>query len=262
MNAKSLARFFYATVPGLAAIRFAAKDLAAPHFPKPEYQGVRQILVGGGLIIDIGANRGQSIGAFKRLAPKSEIVAFEPDALCVELLTSRFAHDPGIVIHPCALGANPSRITFFVPKYGRWNCDGMSAIDYEEATQWLRDPGRMFLFNEKKLSVKEHIVECRTLDSFGLAPAMIKLHAQGAEFDILKGSQQTIKQYMPALMTAFVSPAVDTLLRNWGYEPYDYRSGRFAPGIAARPRTFTWYLTRDHLRGRSAPASGDRRAVG
>lgn len=253
MNAKPLARYFYANMPGLAALRFAAKDLAAPYFPKPEYQGVRDTSVGNGLIVDIGANRGQSIGAFKRLAPQSKIAAFEPDALCVELLTSRFADDPRIVIYPCALGADPGRITFFVPKYGRWNCDGMSAVNYEAATQWLRDSGRMLFFDETKLSVKENVVECRTLDSFDMAPSMIKLHAQGAEFEILKGSQETIKQHLPALMIAFVSDAVDALLRSWTYQPYDYRSGHFVPGVAERPRTFTWYLTNDHLSRRSAP---------
>jgi FkbM family methyltransferase len=254
MNAKALARFLYANIPGLAAVRFAAKDLAAPYFAKPEFQGVPHLSIGNSLIVDIGANRGQSIEAFKRLAPASRIVAFEPEPRCAIQLESRYRRDPMVTAYGCALGAGSGVLTFFVPKYGQWDCDGMSATDYKEATEWLRDPGRMLLFNEAKLSVKEHPVECRTLDSFGLAPRLVKLHAQGAEFEILKGSQATVEQHRPALMLAFASTAVDALLCSWRYRPYDYRNGYFTPGIAARPRTFTWYLTDDHLS--HAPVSG------
>jgi hypothetical protein len=105
----------------------------------------------------------------------------------------------------------------------------------------------MLYFDEKKLSVQEHSVECRTLDSFDLAPCIVKLHAQGAEFDILKGSQATIEKHSPALMAAFPTPAVNDLLGSWHYRPYDFQNGSFRDGIACRSRTFTWYLLEDHL---------------
>lgn len=248
MNAKALARFLYASVPGVAAVRFAAKDLAAPFFSKPEFLGVPHLSGTPGLIVDIGANRGQSIEAFRRLAPASNIVAFEPEPRSAVQLQARYRGDSSVTVHGCALGASPGGITFFVPKYGWWNCDGMSATDYKTATEWLRDPGRMLRFDEKKLTVAEHFVECRTLDSFGLAPYLLKVHAQGAEFDIFKGAQTTIEQHRPALMTAFPSPEVDELLGSWAYRPHDYRDGCFRAGMAKRPRTFTWYLTEEHLK--------------
>ena len=200
-----------------------------------------------GLIVDIGANRGQSIEAFKRLAPDSTIVAFEPEPRSAVQLQMRHRRDSHLTVHGCALGSSSGALTFFVPKYGWWNCDGMSATDYRAATEWLRDPGRMLRFDESKLTVAEHVVECRTLDSFRLAPYLLKVHAQGAELDILKGSQATIERHRPALMTAFPSPEVDELLAGWAYRPHDYRDGCFAAGMAGRPRTFTWYLTEDHL---------------
>jgi FkbM family methyltransferase len=247
MNAKALARFLYASIPGLAAVRFAAKDFASSYLSKPEFQGVPHLSIGSGLIVDIGANRGQSIEAFRRLAPASHIVAFEPEPRCAARLESRYRRNPAITSYGYALGAASGVLTFYMPKYGRWDCDGMSATDYEAATEWLRDPGRMLVFNEDKLSVEEHPVKCSTLDTFGLAPHLVKLHAQGAEFDILMGAETTIAQHRPALMLAFASPAVDALLGSWRYRPHDYRSGRFTPGIAKQPRTFTWYLTDDHL---------------
>jgi FkbM family methyltransferase len=246
MNTKAIARFFYANVPGVASARFAVKDLLAPHFRKPEYEGVLKLSVGSGLIVDIGANRGQSIAAFKKLEPRSTIAAFEPERKSAERLIARYQDDETVTIHSRALGEQPGTITFFVPSYGRWDCDGMSATDRAEAVEWLRDPGRMYRFNETKLIVNNYPVECRTLDSYNMSPRLIKMHAQGAELAILKGARQTIRQHRPALMCAFPTPEVTGLLAEWGYQPYSYSKGRFTPGMAARSITFTWYLIEDH----------------
>jgi FkbM family methyltransferase len=200
------------------------------------------------LIVDVGANRGQSIAAFRKFAPDCHIVAFEPEPRSAARLTSQFRRDHTITIHDCALGQQSGVATFFIPTYGRWNCDGMSATDRQEATQWLRDPNRMLLFNEAKLTITEHPIECRTLDSYDFTPRLIKLHAQGAELAILRGSKHTISHWKPALMCAFPSAAVTDLLAGWGYRPHVYKSRRFSPGIAKHPVTFTWYLTEEHGR--------------
>jgi FkbM family methyltransferase len=246
VNAKALARFLYANVPGVAAIRFAAKDLMASRLGKPEYRGVRWLSIGNGLIVDIGANRGQSIAAFRRLVPTSNIVAFEPEPTSARRLAFRYLADRSVTIHACALGTQSGAMTFFVPSYGRWNCDGMAATDRKTATEWLNDSGRMYRFDEAKLAVAEHAVECRTLDSYKLSPQLIKLHTQGAELDILKGARQTVQQHRPALMCAFPTPTVTDFLADLGYRPYVYGHECFTPGIAIRPVTFTWYLTDSH----------------
>lgn len=247
MNLKALARFLYANVPGAAAARFGAKDLTAAYFAKPEYGGVSRMPIDGGLIIDVGANRGQSIAAFRRLAPRSRIAAFEPEPRSADRLVRRHRADSTVSIHACALGSRAGSLTFFVPSYGRWDCDGMAATSRKEATEWLEDPGRMYGFDETKLTVKEHPVACRTLDSFGLSPRLIKLHAQGAELDILKGSQETIQRHRPALMCAFPTSAVAEFLSDLKYRPFIYRDGHFSPGTARPPVTFTWYMTEDHV---------------
>ncbi len=245
MRLKAFARFIYASVPGAAAARFAAKDMTASYFVKPEYEGAGFLGINDGLIIDVGANRGQSIAAFRKIAPHAHIIAFEPEPRSAQRLAMYYNGDDTVDIQGCALGGQAGLITFFVPTYGRWDCDGMSATTHEAATEWLRDPGRMYLFDETKLTVQEHPVACRTLDSFELSPRLIKLHAQGAESDILEGSQQTIARHKPALMCAFPPDSLTSFVGELGYRPYVYRQGCFTPGVAERPVTFTWYLTDD-----------------
>ncbi|WP_164937132.1 FkbM family methyltransferase [Bradyrhizobium vignae] len=223
-------------------------DATASYLAKSEYKGTFWAAGSDGLIIDIGANRGQSISAFKRFRPQSSVVAFEPEPASAERLKLRFKRDPSISIFSCALGAKPGIISFFVPSYGRWGCDGMAATTRESATEWLNDPGRMFHFDRTRLTVNEYQVECRTLDSFAMAPSLIKVHAQGAELDILQGAKDTLRQHSPALMCAFASHEISQLVSRLGYRPHVFQRGHFIGGLAKRPITFTWYLTDVHRR--------------
>ncbi|MEH2510511.1 FkbM family methyltransferase [Nitrobacteraceae bacterium AZCC 1564] len=246
MHLKPVVRYLYSVVPGLAASRFAVMDMTAAWAAKPEYAGTSWFSIGDGLIIDVGANRGQSTAAFKSQAPKARIFAFEPEPRSAARLSERFRDDAFVTVQDCALGAQSGTITFFVPSYGRWECDGMAATDRATATDWLKDPGRMLRFDENKVDVKEYAVACKTLDSYNLSPSLIKLHAQGAELDILKGSIETIRRSRPALMCAFATNAFTELAAQFGYLPYIYKNETFFPGIAQRPVTFTWYLSDHH----------------
>ncbi len=257
MSLKALARYFYANVPGVAAARFAVKDLSSPFFFKPEFLGIKQLAIGSGLIVDIGANRGQSTAAFRKLSPNSHIVAFEPEPKSAERLAFRLRRCRTVTVHACALGSSAREIDFFLPRYGRWDCDGMAATSFDEATEWLKDPGRMYRFDERKLTVQKYKVLCKAFDSYGLAPVLVKLHAQGAELDILKGSLETLKKQRPALMCAFPPPAVTEFLAGFGYKPYVFSERLFNPGVAPRSVTFTWYLTDAHRVTASKPRRTD-----
>lgn len=242
MSTKALARYLYAHVPGLARLRFGAMDVTASAFAKPEYAGAAHLRIDTGLIIDVGANRGQSISALRKWAPKSRIVAFEPDPNCAQRLSQRYRNDPSVTFFDRALGSKSSSITFFSPRYGRWNCDGMAATSLKMATDWLDDPGRMYKFDAGKLSVEEYSVRCDTLDSYEFAPSLIKIHAQGAELDILRGARHTLQACNPVLLCAFPSHEVTKLLSEQGYAPFTFINGAFRPGEAKRPMTFTWFL--------------------
>ena len=244
-SAKAFARFVYARVPGAARLRFSFKDVISHYHSKPEFNGVQRLSLSKGEIIDIGANRGQTVAAFMRLAPGRRIVAFEPDPRCSVHLRRRLRGGNG-GLHVCALGREAGQLAFFIPRYGMWACDGMATTSRDEATLWLRDGGRMFRFDERLLSVEEHRVECRTLDSFALSPALIKLHAQGAELEILQGARDTLRRCQPALMCAFVRPAIVEFLQEFGYRPYVCRRDGFVPGVEAFSTTFTWLLSRKH----------------
>jgi FkbM family methyltransferase len=260
MNLKALARYCYANVPGVATVRFAAKDLTSSYLFKQEFLGVRKHGIETGLIVDIGANRGQSTAAFRKVAPGCRVVAFEPEPRSAGILSARFRRDDHVAVHECALGSRSGFITFYLPRYGRWDCDGMAATDFGDATEWLKNPGRMYRFDPARLTVREHVVACETLDSRLLDPVLIKLHAQGAELQILEGARETLTRLTPALMCAFPSPTVTEFLAGYGYRPFIFDRGRFEPGIAPPHVTFTWYLVESRRTQVAGPARTKERA--
>jgi FkbM family methyltransferase len=56
------------------------------------------------IVVDVGANVGQSIDECRRVIPDAQITAFEPGPDNVRELTRRFWDDPGIHVEACALG--------------------------------------------------------------------------------------------------------------------------------------------------------------
>ncbi len=162
MKLKAFARYIYANVPGAAAARFTAKD---PRGGISEQAGIRRRRMAQywqGALSSMLANRGQSIAAFRKAVPDAHIIAFEPEPRSAKRLILQYQGDSTVEINACALGANAGVITFFVPTYGHWDRDGMSATTYETATEWLTDPGRMYLYDRTKLSVQECPVACKT----------------------------------------------------------------------------------------------------
>lgn len=253
LNAKPVARFLYANVPGLASARFAVKDFVASYVTKAEYRALTLFPLHKRLIIDVGANRGQSIAAFKKFAPTSEVVAFEPAPRLAGRITALYRSDPTVRIHQNALGAQTGVATLYIPHYGWWDCDGMAATELHCATEWLNDPGRMYRYDARKLSVQSVEIDCQTLDSFRLAPHLLKLHAQGAELDILRGALKTLRRHRPAVMSAFPSADFTDFIAELGYQPYIYADGDFRAGVAKPPVTFTWYLTNEHFAQMTPP---------
>ena len=68
-----------------------------------DYEAFRQMgLAPDLLILDIGANHGQSITSFKTLFPDCRIVSFEPSRILADRLGARHADDPKVTVHGCA----------------------------------------------------------------------------------------------------------------------------------------------------------------
>ena len=143
-------------------------------------------LVGGSqpMILDIGANAGQSIQLFRQLWPSCIIHSFEPTSRLANLLKERF-QNTHTFINATAMGATPSKATLLVNQKSVLN----SILPLDEAAENR--------FREKKVvSTEEVIVDNvdayisrNNLNSIQL----LKTDTQGFDMEVLKGASESIK---------------------------------------------------------------------
>ncbi len=115
-------------------------------------------------ILDCGAGIGLAVCYFKRLYPRSEITAFEPDPRVYEVL-----------VRNCeAWGAKDARL---IPK-AVWNCETTLAFSSDDGS-----PRRISLgaYSEDTIQVKT----CRLRDQLSQEIDLLRLNIEGAEVDVL-----------------------------------------------------------------------------
>ncbi|MGH6858023.1 MAG: FkbM family methyltransferase [Methylocella sp.] len=110
---------------------------------KAEFGGLRKLSLRGRLLLDVGANRGQSIIAFQNAVPECQIVAFEPNRDLSACLATCYAGDASVKVEAVALASAPGHLTLYVPFYNGFSFDGLSSPRQDEAVRWFNS-GRLY----------------------------------------------------------------------------------------------------------------------
>ena len=150
------------------------------------------------LILDIGANGGQSAVALSFIRPAARIISFEPlPTLWPELTRVRRLIGPRFELRRYGLGAAPATVPIFIPVVGRLPITTRASVLEEEARGQLpglaRDSGL-------ETSLLEVEIEIRRGDDENLAPLAIKIDVEGAERAVLDGLAGTIDTHRPTLL--------------------------------------------------------------
>jgi FkbM family methyltransferase len=245
VNIKKALRTAQVQFPALVEAKFAFHH----HFfkstgmlYKSDYGGLRHFDLAGKLLLDVGANRGQSIVAFKNAVKSPRIIAFEPNPRLAANLVERYRDDPDVSVLDLALCAVEREFTLHIPYYRDFMLDGLASLKLEEARDWP-NAERFYFFNPRKVAIETCHVKGRPLDSLGLRPTLIKLHIQRSEIEALSGAEETLKASRPIIMSAWPWPALVDYLAERGYSYYGYVGGRFVP----RHRSYmNWFLLDEH----------------
>ena len=146
-----------------------------------------------GTLVDIGAHDGLLTIPLARL-PGSRVLAFEPlpsaYARLQVALRAAFGEPPANVeCHHLALGDHEGSITLAMP-----------VLDGVAQEQWASTAKDYAAHVSARVTVERFTVPMRRLDDFALADVTaIKLDAEGAEYEILRGARETLLRCRPVL---------------------------------------------------------------
>jgi FkbM family methyltransferase len=156
---------------------------------EPEQEQIAiQYLQPGKVFFDIGAN----MGVFSLLAAKRGVrtFAFEPSRKVGARLRENIGHNrmaDNITVVPKAVALQLGSIEFYETRTGNWGV------------------GRIFDYNPKVQSEK-YLVHANSLDEFvgeyGI-PDLIKIDVEGAEWLVLNGASQTLREYSSTILIEF-----------------------------------------------------------
>jgi FkbM family methyltransferase len=196
----SRGRVFRRTFPKhLGGAQFYASPESGLRYLRPNLEAIDPILLGlaaelikpGSVIWDIGANLGLfSFAAAGLAGSKGRVFAVEPDTYLVGLLrrSSRLQnnHAAPVEVIPCAVSDGLSLATFNIAKRARAS---NFLVGYGHSqTGGVRESQRVLTI---------------TLDWLGTqipAPDLIKIDAEGADFLVLKGASELIRNQRPILI--------------------------------------------------------------
>lgn len=216
--------------PAIRPAKFAAYNALTRHFGLAMDREFRALarLAPARLSLDVGGNWGQSIAALQRCVQPERIISFEPQPPLAARLAQAHSGDDRIRIEACALGREEGELRLYVPRYGNYLFDGLATTDMMRALTWL-GPHTLMGFEEKKLQLETWDVPVRPLDSFGLAPAIVKLDVEGTEIAVIEGGRETFATARPATLVERPTPEVTALLASFGLAPFHWRGGKLLP---------------------------------
>ncbi len=171
------------------------------------------------VLIDVGANRGQSIASMLLYHKDADIVAFEPNCKLVPRLRHKFRRHNNVRIRSSALESSSGWADLHIPFYGNCMLDGLASLGRNRARTWLaKHP--LIGYAPESLKLKSTQVELQKLDHYQYRPTFIKIDVEGSELEVVRGAEQTLRTCKPMLMVESAHPKgpVSELLHAWGYK--------------------------------------------
>jgi FkbM family methyltransferase len=196
-------------------------------------------------VLDIGANRGQSLASLHTLFPQACIHSFEANPVFFEVLEAvAGALEPPAAVHRYGLGRGEATLDFYVPWAGNrpFLEECSTRADYYEKP-WVAEK----FARRGGLRLERIGVPIRRGDDLALDPQVVKIDVEGAELDVIVGLEATIRRARPVLLVENSDwHNVTALLERWGYRPFRYEPASRVLVPFHGTSTNTFYLHEVH----------------
>jgi len=153
------------------------------------FQGQKEVT-----ILDVGANRGQSIDFFLSILPKAIIHSFEPNPGLFKDLKKKYTN-PCIHLYEKGISSTTGTLTFY-----EHVLDETSGFELAAADSTYNDLKNRILFTKKEAAIKAaYEVSVTTLDAFVAQKDIgkidiLKIDVEGHELHVIQGTMILLKE--------------------------------------------------------------------
>ena len=149
--------------------------------------GFHRVLHRPGTLVDVGAHDGAFTLPFAQL-PRSRVLAFEPLPAAFARLATAAGNLPNVEARQEALGDHRGEAVLAIP-----------VVDGIANEQWA-STAKGYAAHGPRVAEQRVTVPLRRLDEFGLGDlTAVKLDAEGAEYEVLRGARETLLRCRPVL---------------------------------------------------------------
>lgn len=177
----------------------------------------------GMVFLDIGAHFGFfSLLASTIVGENGQVHSFEPTKSTFEVLSANTKGKENIVLNNKAMWSQCT--TFSFNDYGLV----CSAYNSVYAARWIGE-SKATTYEVKALSVDSYV------NDVGIAPDFIKIDAESAEYEILKGMEKTLAKHKPIITLevgdmdvagSLSSREIINYVLDKGYQAYEFKDGK------------------------------------
>ena len=184
-----------------------------------------------GLFLDVGANDGISVLSFRKFDQNYQIFSVEPNLMLEPALRKIRLKDKRFDFRMIGAGAVRSRVRFFVPTYRGIVLHTFTSSKPEQVRGALAATfGNSVAKSAKVEAVENDVIQ---LDDLNLDPTIIKIDAEGFDYQILLGLDATLARSRPFLVIELAWTERDDIAsylgaRNYSLLAYDNASDRFS----------------------------------
>jgi FkbM family methyltransferase len=189
-----------------------------------------------GLFLDVGANDGISVLSFRKFSRQYRILGLEPNPALEPALKRIKAKDSLFDYKMVGAGATPVNLQFFVPVYKSIVLHTFTSSSQEQVRLSV---GRSFGKSVAAATVIHPFeAEIIRLDDLNVDPAIVKVDAEGFDYDVLMGLEKTIERSRPFIATE-IAPSEYDKVRSYLNERryvlllYDINNDCFMPDTAS-----------------------------
>ncbi len=164
---------------------------------------MKRVLKADSNCIDVGCHKGEVMDEILKISPQGKHAGFEPIPEYFEFLQNKYKNNNHVSIYKNALSSSQGETEF------NWVRNAPAYSGIKQRSYAIKNP-----------EIEKISVQLTTLDECGknFPPTqLIKIDVEGAEFLVLKGAVNFVKQHRPVIIFEFGLGAAD----HYGVEPHE-----------------------------------------